>query len=66
MVLCGRNSKWEGRLGGSAVEYLPAARVVIPGSWDRVPHQSSHGSLRLPRSMFLLLSLSRESINKIF
>ena len=27
-----------GRLGGSAVEHLPLAHSVIPGSWDRVPH----------------------------
>ena len=28
-----------GHLGGSVVEQLPSAQVVIPGSWDRVPHQ---------------------------
>ena len=27
-----------GRLGGSVVESLPLAQVVILGSWDRVPH----------------------------
>ena len=26
------------RLGGSVVERLPLAQVMIPGSWDRVPH----------------------------
>ena len=29
-----------GCLGGSAVECLPPAQVVTPGSWDRVPHQA--------------------------
>ena len=29
-----------GHLGGSAVEYLPFAQVVILESWDRVPHQA--------------------------
>ena len=27
-------------LGGSVVEHLPLAQVMIPGSWDRVPHQA--------------------------
>ena len=27
-----------GTLGGSAVEPLPSAQSVIPGSWDQVPH----------------------------
>ena len=27
-----------GHLGGSVVEPLPLAQVVIPGSWDRFPH----------------------------
>ena len=30
----------QGRLGGSVVERLPSAQVVILGSWDRVPHQA--------------------------
>ena len=29
-----------GRLGSSAVEHLPLAQVMIPESWDRVPHQA--------------------------
>ena len=32
----------EGRLGGSVVEHLPLAQVVIPGSWDGVCHQAPH------------------------
>ena len=29
-----------GHLGGSVVEHLPSAQVVVPGLWDRVPHQA--------------------------
>ena len=29
---------WLGHPGGSAVEPLPSAQGVIPGSWDQVPH----------------------------
>ena len=29
-----------GHLGGSVVERLPLAKVVIPGSWDPVLHQA--------------------------
>ena len=29
-----------GRLGGSLVEHLPSAEVVIPGSRDQVPPQA--------------------------
>ena len=29
-----------GHLGGSVVEHLPLAQVVVPGSWDRVPHRA--------------------------
>ena len=28
-------------LGGSVVEHLPLAQVVIPGSWDQVSHGAS-------------------------
>ena len=31
-----------GHLGGSVVEHPPSAQVVIPGSWDRIPHQIPH------------------------
>ena len=30
----------KGHLGGSVVERLPLTQVVIPGPWDRVPHQA--------------------------
>ena len=43
-----------GRLGGSAVERLPSAQSMIPGSWDRVPHQASH---REPAPLSLSVSL---------
>ena len=29
-----------GHLGGSVVECLTSAGVIIPGSWDRAPHQA--------------------------
>ena len=31
-----------GRLGGSAVEHLPLAQVLISRSWDGVPHWAPH------------------------
>ena len=44
-----------GRLGGSAVERLPLAQVVILGSWDRVPHQAPcMESLLLPLPVSLM------------
>ena len=27
-----------GHLGGSVIEHLPLAQVMIPGSWDQVLH----------------------------
>ena len=35
---------WEGRLGGSVVEHLPVAWVMVPGSWDPVLHQAEPAS----------------------
>ena len=35
-----QNKIMEGHLGGSVVERLPLAQVVILGSWDRVPHRA--------------------------
>ena len=35
-----QNYSMQGHVGGSVVEYLPLAQVVIPGSWDRVLHQA--------------------------
>ena len=34
----------KGHLGGSVVEHLPLAQVMIPVSWDRVPSQDSHSA----------------------
>ena len=56
----------EGHLSGSAVKHLSLAQVIIPGSWDQVPHQDpfSVESLLLPLPaaprfvLSLLLSLS--------
>ena len=42
----------KGRLGGSVVEGLPLAQVVIPRSWDQVLHWASR-SLLLPLSVCL-------------
>ena len=30
----------QGHLGGSGFEHLPLAHVVVPESWNRVPHQA--------------------------
>ena len=46
-------------LGGSAVECMPSAQVVIPGSWNQVLHQApTFLLLPLPVSLPLSLSLS--------
>ena len=53
----------EGRLGGPAVERLPSAQVVIPGSWDRVPHQAPRREPASPSahvSASLSLSVSHD------
>ena len=52
-----------GHLGGSVVECLPLAQVVISESWDPVPHLAPVGSLLLPLPMSLL-SLYLSLINK--
>ena len=39
-----------GRLGGSVVEHLLLAQVVIPGSWNRVQHQGPRRELASPSS----------------
>ena len=46
-----------GCLGGSVVEPLPSAQVVIPGSWDRVPHWAPRREPVLPLPVSLPLSL---------
>ena len=47
----------EGHLGGSVVELLPLAQVVIPGSWDPVPHWAPHREPASP-SAYVSASLS--------
>ena len=44
-----------GHPGGSVVERLPSAQVMIPGSWDRVPHR---GPCREPASPSTCVSAS--------
>ena len=47
--------KRPGRLGGSVVECLPLAQVLIVGALDRVPHPSPHED---PASPFACVSAS--------
>ena len=57
-VLCSQESlksRFMGHLGGSVVEGLPSAQVVIPGSWDRVLHYGPH---REPASLSACVSVS--------
>ena len=53
----------KGLLGGSVIEHLPLAQVVIPGSWDRDPHQAHHSEPASP-SACLSASLSVSLMNK--
>ena len=48
----------EGHLGGSVVEHLPLAQVMILESQDRVPYPAGSLLLLLPVSLPLSLSLS--------
>ena len=45
-----------GHLGGSVVKHLPLGQVMIPGSWDQVPHQAPHRETDSP-SAFISASL---------
>ena len=66
------NKRW-GAPGGSAVEWLPLAQVLIPGSWDWVPHQappcrepaSPSAYVSVSASLSLSLSLMNKYIFKI-
>ena len=51
----------QGRLGGSVVDCLPLAQVVILGSWDR--HQIHHKEPVSP-SAYVSASLSLSFMNK--
>ena len=52
-----------GSVGGSAVEHLPLAQGVIPGLWDRVPHQAPCEEPASP-SAYVIASLSVSIMNK--
>ena len=52
---------FQGRLGGSVVEHLPLAQVMIPRSWDRVLHQAPHEEPASPSAyVFVSLYVSHE------
>ena len=50
-------SRFLGHLGGSVVERLPLAQVMIPESWDLVPHWASYEESASP-SAYVSASLS--------
>ena len=52
-----------GCLGGSVVERLPLAQVMIPGSWDQVLHQGPCGEPASP-SAYVSASLCVSLMNK--
>ena len=52
-----------GHLGGSVVEHLPLAQVVILESWDRVPHLASSEKPTFP-SVYVSASLCASLMNK--
>ena len=52
-----------GHLGGSVVERLPLAQVMILGSWDQVPHRAPHREPASP-SAYVSASLSVSLMNK--
>ena len=54
----GVNTLKLGHLGDSVVEHLPLAQVVMPGSWDRVPHWVPCVKPASPSTMSLPLSVS--------
>ena len=55
--------KFMGRLAGSVVESLPLAQFMIPGSWDRVPHQAPLEEPASP-SAYVSASLCVSLMNK--
>ena len=52
-----------GHLSSSVVEHLPLAQGVIPGSWDRVPHQDPRMEPASP-SACVSASLSLSLVNE--
>ena len=56
-----KKKKCLGSLGGSVVECLPLVQVMIPGSWDQVPHRAPHREPASPSaSVSASLSVSYE------
>ena len=56
-----------GHLGGSVIEHLPLAQVVIPGSWDQVPHRAPCMEPASPSAyVSASLSVCLLGLNKIF
>ena len=53
----------EGHLGGSVVEHLPLAQVVIPECWDQVRHETPRKEPAFP-STYVSASLCVSLINK--
>ena len=53
----------KGRLGGSVVEHLPLAQVMIPGSWDGIAHQAPRREPTSP-STYVSASFSVTLMNK--
>ena len=51
-----------GHLGGSAVEHLPLAQGVIPGSWDRVPHRAPRGEPASPSAYVSVSLMNKQDI----
>ena len=59
---------FKGHLGGSEVEHLPSAQVVILGSWDQVLHQAPRRepiSLSAYVSAFLSVFLMNEWVKSL-
>ena len=52
-----------GCLGDSVVECLPLAQIMIPGSWDQVPHQAPHRD-PVSLSAYVSASLCMSLMNK--
>ena len=58
-----KNLKLAGRRGGSVVEHLPLAQVMILRSWDLVPHRDPLGEPAYP-SADVSVSVSLSLITK--
>ena len=58
-----RNDLLWGNLGGSVFEHLHLVQVLIPGSWDGVPHQAPHREPASP-SAYVSASFSLSLMNK--